>query len=82
MAIEMKDNNTVGCAYYITFEETLYLQEDVPLAGIEVVETLLLQAQPTSVIINNRAPAKMADYLEAHAQDLDGSQGKYHQIGG
>lgn len=75
MAIEMKDNNTVGCAYYITIEETLYLQEDIPMAGIEIVETLLLQAQPTSVIINNRAPAKMADYLEAHAQDLEGTQG-------
>jgi DNA mismatch repair protein MSH5 len=76
MAIEMKDNNTVGCAYYITIEETLCLQEDIPMAGIEIVETLLLQAQPTTVIINNRAPTHMADYLEAHAQDLNGSQGK------
>ncbi|OIW34509.1 hypothetical protein CONLIGDRAFT_650938 [Coniochaeta ligniaria NRRL 30616] len=73
MAIEMKDNNTVGCAYYITAEETLYLQEDIPMAGIEIIETLLLQAQPTTVIINNRAPAKMADYLEAQAQDIEGS---------
>jgi DNA mismatch repair protein MSH5 len=76
MAIEMKDNNTVGCAYYVTFEKTMYLQEDIPMAGVEVIETLLLQAQPTSVIINNRAPAKMADFLEAHAQDLDGSTGE------
>lgn len=76
MAIEMKGNNTVGCAYYITIEESLYLQEDIPLAGIEIVETFLLQAQPTTVIINNRAPAEMVDYLEAHAQDLEGSQGE------
>lgn len=76
MAIEMKDNSTVGCAYYVTTDETLYLQEDIPMAGIEVVETLILQAQPTSVIINNRAPARMADYLEAHAQDLEGTQGE------
>lgn len=76
MAIEMKDNNTVGCAYYVTLEETLYLQEDIPMAGMELVETLLLQAQPTTVIINNRAPAKIAEYLEAHAQDLDGSHGE------
>lgn len=77
MAIEMKPNNTVGCAYYLTIEETLCLQEDIPMAGIEIVETLLLQAQPTTVIINNRAPAKMADYLEAHAQDLDGSNASH-----
>lgn len=76
MAIEMKDNNTVGCAYYVTLEETLYLQEDIPMAGMEIVETLLLQAQPTTVIINNRAPAKLAEYLEAHAQDLEGSHGE------
>lgn len=76
MAIEMKENNTVGCAYYIMVEETLCLQEDIPMAGIEIVETLLLQAEPTTVIIHNRAPGKMADFLESHAQDLDGSQGE------
>ncbi|KAB5551373.1 muts domain V-domain-containing protein [Coniochaeta sp. 2T2.1] len=75
MAIEMKDNNTIGCAYYVAMEETLFLQEDIPMAGTEIVETLLLQAQPTTVINNNRAPEKMAKYLEAHAQDLDGIPG-------
>src|SRR5690242_8027877 len=73
MAIEMKDNNTIGCAYYVTLDETLYLQEDIPMAGVDGIETLLLQAQPTTVIIHNRAPTKMADFLQAHAQDLDGS---------
>jgi len=81
MAIEMKENNTIGCAYYLTLEETLCLQEDIPMAGIEIVETLLLQAQPTTVIINNRAPARMADYLEAHAQALEGSQGEQAPTG-
>ena len=75
MAVDMKDNNTVGCAYYVVIEETLFLQDDIPVAGIEILETLILQAQPTIIIINNRAPEKMARYLEAHAQDLDGSQG-------
>jgi DNA mismatch repair protein MSH5 len=79
MAIDMKDNNTIGCAYYIMYEETLCLQEDIPMASIEIIETLLLQAEPTTVIIHNRAPSKMADFLESHAQDLDGSQGSCSQ---
>lgn len=80
MAIEMKDNNTVGCAYYVTVEETLCLQEDIAMAGIEIVETLLLQAQPSTVIISHRAPPKMADYLERHAQDLEGSNGEVFRV--
>lgn len=77
MALEMKDNGTVGCAYYVALDEALFLQEDIPMAGMELIETLLIHVEPTTVIIANRAPESLRDFLEAGMQDVHGSnQGK------
>lgn len=76
MAIDMKKNGNIGCAYYITAQETLYLLEDVAMAGIELVETLLLHANPTTVLLSARAPDTLAGNLERGAQGVDGNQGK------
>lgn len=72
MAIDMKDNGTVGCAYYVAIDEALFLQEDVPLAGIELVETLLLHVEPTTVLISIRSPDSLVQFIEAGAQDFQG----------
>ncbi|RYO76528.1 hypothetical protein DL762_002096 [Monosporascus cannonballus] len=75
MAIDMKNNGNLGCSYYITAQETLFLLEDVAMAGVELVETLLLHANPTTVLISSRAPDSLADYLERGAQGVDGNRG-------
>lgn len=75
MAIDMKESGQVGCAYYVASEEALCLQEDIAMAGMVLVETLLLHAQPTTVIITNRAPDKLIEYLESGAQRVDSDQG-------
>ncbi|KAJ0121776.1 hypothetical protein J7T55_008943 [Diaporthe amygdali] len=72
MAIDMKDNGTVGCAYYVAIDEALFLQEDIPLAGMELVETLLLHVEPTTVLISIRSPDNLAHFIEAGAQDFQG----------
>lgn len=74
MAIDMKDNGTVGCAYYVAIDEALFLQEDIPLAGIELVETLLLHAEPTTVLISIRSPDSLVRFIEAGAQDFQGNR--------
>jgi DNA mismatch repair protein MSH5 len=71
MAVEMKDNRTVGCAYYNALNEALHLHEDIAMAGMELIETQLMHAQPTTVIVSNRAPEKLIRYLEVGAQDVD-----------
>lgn len=76
MAIDMKNNGNLGCAYYITAQETLYLLEDVAMAGIDLVETLLLHANPTTVLISARAPDNLAGHLERGAQGVDGNRGE------
>ncbi|OAA61149.1 adenylyl-sulfate kinase [Niveomyces insectorum RCEF 264] len=68
MALDMKSNGTVGCAFFTPRTATLHLQEDTRITGLELVESLLLQAQPAVVIIPSRAPEKLVDYLDRRAR--------------
>lgn len=72
MAIDIKDNGNLGCAYYIAAEEILYLLEDVAVAGFEIVETLLLHAKPTTILIPSRTSQAMKELLAKGAHDVDG----------
>ncbi|KAI2621077.1 muts domain V-domain-containing protein [Hypoxylon sp. NC1633] len=75
MAIDMKDNGDLGCAYYIAIDESLLLFEDMAMAGIDLVETLLLHVDPTTVLISARASEALESYLAKRAQGIDGSRG-------
>ncbi|ROW11409.1 hypothetical protein VMCG_01390 [Cytospora schulzeri] len=79
MAIDMKENGTVGCAYYVALDEALLLLQDVPLAGIELVEMLILHVEPTTVLVSIRGPDNLVEFLESGAQD---SLGNRNQEGG
>lgn len=72
----MRDNGSLGCAYYVASDEVLYLLEDVAMAGIDLVDTLLLHGNPTTVIISARAPETLADYLAQRAQGVAEDSGK------
>lgn len=74
MAINMRDNGTAGCAYYVAIDEALFLQEDIPLAGIELVEMLILHVEPTTVLVSIRSPDDLVEFLEAGAQDSKGNR--------
>ena len=37
-AVDMKDTGTVGCAYYSSEEETLYLLGDIRSSGMEAID--------------------------------------------
>ncbi|KAI0599362.1 muts domain V-domain-containing protein [Biscogniauxia sp. FL1348] len=74
MAIDMRDGN-LGCAYYTALDEALFLLEDVAMAEIDLVETILLHARPTTVLISARASESLADCLARGAQGIDGNQG-------
>jgi DNA mismatch repair protein MSH5 len=38
MAVDLRDYGTVGCAYYVAREETMYFMEDAKLGGKEMIE--------------------------------------------
>ncbi|KAI1336455.1 muts domain V-domain-containing protein [Xylariaceae sp. FL0016] len=79
MAIDMKDGGTkgfrLGCAYYVALDESLYLLEDVPMAGVELIETLLLHAKPTTVLVPSRASENLIQCLSKGAQSVNSNQG-------
>ncbi|KAI1436577.1 putative MSH5 protein [Xylaria sp. CBS 124048] len=81
MAIDMRDRGShgsiIGCAYYVVKDEALYLLEDVPMAGVDLVETLLLHAQPTTILISARAPEALAKFLASGSQDVNGNRGDF-----
>lgn len=67
MALDMKQNGDLGCAYYIAVDEVLYLLEDIAMAGVELIETLLLHTQPTTILLSSRAPEALVQALERNA---------------
>ncbi|KAI1154751.1 muts domain V-domain-containing protein [Nemania diffusa] len=81
LAIDMRDRgpqgSTLGCAYYVALDESLYLLEDVAMAGVDLVETLLLHARPTTVLISAKAPESLARFLAHGSQDVNGNRGAY-----
>jgi DNA mismatch repair protein MSH5 len=81
MAIDVDKEGKVGCAYYIAMDEALVLEEDIPMGGIEAVDTLLLHVQPTSIIIPNRAPGDVIEFLERDAHRFDDSEGSSGEQG-
>ncbi|OQE05305.1 hypothetical protein PENVUL_c025G03028 [Penicillium vulpinum] len=68
-AIDMKDHGTVGCSYYSTEEEKMYLLGDSRSGDIETIETLLLQIKPTVVLTPPRVDLSSQNQNQNLAQD-------------
>lgn len=71
MAVDMKERGTIGCAYYIAREEKLCLMEDIKMGGLEIIDTLKLQAQPTVVLISTRSDERLEEHLRPEAGGID-----------
>ncbi|KAK0628150.1 muts domain V-domain-containing protein [Bombardia bombarda] len=71
MALDMDKDGRVGCAFYIVADETLFIEEDTAMGGIEAVETVVFRVQPTTILIPNRAPSTLVELLEKDAQRID-----------
>lgn len=67
MAMDMRDNATIGCAYFNTRDSTLSLSEDIPMANLDIAEQFLIHIQPTTVLLSARAPESFHEFLEKQA---------------
>lgn len=76
MAMDMKDNSTIGCAYFSTTDGILQVSEDIPTASLNIAEQFLIHVQPNSLLVSARAPTNFRDYLEK----LTTSKGKWLSI--
>ncbi|RGP63825.1 hypothetical protein FLONG3_9793 [Fusarium longipes] len=64
MAMDIKDDFTIGCAYFSTTDGILQVSEDIPAASLDIAEQLLIHAQPNSLLVSARAPVSFWDHLE------------------
>lgn len=81
MAIDLRDRGTVGCAYYVAREERLYLMEDIKMAGMEIIDTLKVHAQPTIILINTKSDEKLEEHLAPDARRIDrGEEASKNQL--
>ncbi|KAH7403355.1 muts domain V-domain-containing protein [Cadophora sp. MPI-SDFR-AT-0126] len=71
MAIDLKDGGTIGCAYYSAREEKLFMMADIKMAGLDIIDTLKLHAQPTVVLISTRSDEKLETHLNKDARGID-----------
>jgi hypothetical protein len=54
MAIDIRDRDTVGCAYYVAQQQSLICMEDIVGGGTEVLDVLKLDIQPTILLVSPR----------------------------
>jgi DNA mismatch repair protein MSH5 len=71
MAIDVKIGGTVGCAYYVAREETLFLMQDISSGDLDIVDTLKLHIQPTTIIISTRADENLEQHLSKEARAIE-----------
>lgn len=71
MAVDFKDRGTVGCAYYAARDEKLCLMEDIKVAGLDIIDTLKVHIQPTTVLISTRADERLEEHLSKDARGIE-----------
>ncbi|KAM0563807.1 hypothetical protein ACHAPJ_000013 [Fusarium lateritium] len=75
MVVDMKDNSTIGCAYFSTTDGVLHVSEDISMASLDIAEQFLVHIQPSTLILSARAPANFRDHLEKITTPQDASGG-------
>lgn len=80
MAIDLRENFTVGCAYFSTTDGILHVSEDIATASLDIAEQFLIHIQPTSLLVSARAPSSFRDELERIAASEGQREYIYLQI--
>uniref|UniRef100_A0A093V679 DNA mismatch repair protein MSH5 n=1 Tax=Talaromyces marneffei PM1 TaxID=1077442 RepID=A0A093V679_TALMA len=55
MGIDIKEEGTVGCCFYIAREERLSILSDVQFGGKDFIDTLKVEINPTTILTSTRA---------------------------
>ncbi|KAK5110382.1 hypothetical protein LTR62_006090 [Meristemomyces frigidus] len=69
MAVQLTERGTVGCAYYVACQETLYFLEDVRIGGPDVIDQLKLFIEPTVVLVSTKCDDRVIARLDPEMRD-------------
>lgn len=64
LAMDMKTDATLGCAYFSSDSNTMFLFQEVAGADMVWVDQLLFHAQRAVVLLPARAPENLVQHLE------------------
>ena len=67
LAMDMKTDGTLGCAYFSSDSNILFLLQEVASADMAWVDQLVFHARPAVVLLPARAPEDMIQHLESLA---------------
>ncbi|EPQ65858.1 Bgt-5388 [Blumeria graminis f. sp. tritici] len=71
LAIDMRDRGVIGCAYYESCEQKLYLMEEMKMGRLDLVDTLKTHVQPTTILISTRTDEDLEKHLSHDARGID-----------
>ncbi|KAK0379729.1 MutS domain V [Colletotrichum limetticola] len=72
MAISVQVKGVLGCAYYDTDENSLFLLQDMSCtAPLQFVEMLMLHIQPTTVLLPLKVPDVILHFFEQYQSNMD-----------
>ncbi|KAK1709027.1 muts domain V [Colletotrichum lupini] len=78
MAISVQVKGVLGCAYYDTDENSLFLLQDMSCtAPLQFVEMLMLHIQPTTVLLPLKVPDAILHFFEQYQSNVDRGQDNY-----
>jgi DNA mismatch repair protein MSH5 len=64
MALDMKERETMGCAFFRAADNVLSISGDVTMASLEIAHQFIEHVQPTTILISARAPDSFIETLE------------------
>lgn len=61
----------MGCAYYSTQSQALYLLNDMQSVGMDILGSLVVQVQPTMVLTSFQAPESVVEFFDQDSQSAE-----------
>lgn len=72
MAVSLQVKGVLGCAYYSTDENSLFLLQDMSCTEpLQFVEMLMLHIQPTIVLLPLKVPDVVLQFFESYQSNVD-----------
>ncbi|CRG85001.1 MutS protein homolog 5 [Talaromyces islandicus] len=66
MAVDLKERGTVGCCYYVAQEQQLRILGDIQLGGKDIIDMLILEINPTTILTSTRAEEATANVQQGY----------------
>lgn len=70
VAVEMKDNQFIGCSCYSSNNGCLSVGEDHRVGDIDILQQVLNHVQPTTILISARAPKYLQNVIQSFADSI------------